>query len=45
MLVSYRTVQPHDLRRAADLGVRVCAGKRLPELAADLRKWIRHHNC
>jgi hypothetical protein len=40
MLVSYRTVPPHDLRRAADLGIRVCAGNRLPELSAELRAWL-----
>jgi len=40
MLVSYRTVKPHDLRRAADLGIRVCDGNRLSELASDLRNWL-----
>ncbi|MEA3274005.1 MAG: DUF1887 family CARF protein [Pseudomonadota bacterium] len=41
MVVSYRPLPAHVLRRAADLGVRVCAGSRLPELAAELRDWIR----
>ena len=40
MLVSYRKLPAHDLRRAADLGIRVCAGGRLPELAAELRAWL-----
>jgi hypothetical protein len=40
MLVSYQALPGHVLRRAADLGVRVCAGTRLAELAADLRGWI-----
>jgi hypothetical protein len=40
MLVSYRDLPPPVLRRASDLGVRVCAGARLPELAAELRDWL-----
>lgn len=40
MLVSYRPLPSYDLRRAADLGVQVCAGPRLPELPAVLRAWI-----
>jgi len=44
ILVSDRKVQAHELRRAVDLGIRVGDGKRLPELAADLREWIPHHN-
>lgn len=40
MLVSYRNLPPNVLRRAADLGIRTCAGTRLPELAADLRVWL-----
>ena len=40
MLVSYRALPAYDLRRAADLGIRVCAGNRLPELAAELRAWL-----
>ena len=40
MLVSYRNLKPHDLRRAADLDIRVCAGNRLPELASELRRWL-----
>jgi len=41
MLVSYRQLPPGVQRRAADLGVRVCTGARLPELGADLRAWLR----
>ncbi len=41
MLVSYRDLPAHVLRRAADLGVRVCTGARLPELTGDLRGWLR----
>jgi hypothetical protein len=40
MLVSYRDLPPRVLRRAADLGVRVCVGSRLPELAAELTAWL-----
>lgn len=40
MLVSYRDLPARILRRAADLRVRVCAGRRLPELAADIRGWL-----
>jgi hypothetical protein len=40
MLVTYRALPPHDLRRAADLKISVCAGPRLPELGADLRAWL-----
>lgn len=40
MLVSYHDLPAHVLRRAADLGVRVCTGRRLPELEADLRAWM-----
>ncbi len=40
MLVSYRDLADHDLRRAADLRIAVCAGARLPELRAHLRRWI-----
>jgi len=36
MLVSYRDLPPHVLQRAADLGVLVCTGMRLPELAGQL---------
>lgn len=41
LLVSYRALPLHDLRRAADLGVTVCAGQRLPELRSVLRAWLR----
>lgn len=41
LLVSYRALPPHDLRRAADLGVTVCAGPRLAELGSALRTWLR----
>ncbi|MCG6940639.1 MAG: DUF1887 family CARF protein [Thiohalocapsa sp.] len=40
LLVSYRELPAHVLRRAADLRIRVCAGRRLPELPAALRAWI-----
>lgn len=40
MLVSYRDLPAHVLRRASDLRVRVCAGARLPQLASELRAWI-----
>ena len=40
MLISYRDLPPETLRRAADLHIRICAGRRLPELAAVLRDWI-----
>jgi hypothetical protein len=40
MLISYRDLPHHVLRRAADLRIQVCAGKRLPELHAVLRAWI-----
>lgn len=40
MLVSYRPLPAHDLRRAADLRVQVCAGPRLPELRSALRSWL-----
>ena len=40
MLVSYRDLADHDMRRAADLRIAVCAGARLPELRAHLRRWI-----
>ena len=40
MLVSYRNLEPHDRRRAADLDIRVCAGSRLLELPTELRKWL-----
>jgi hypothetical protein len=40
MLVSYRQLPPHDLRRAADLRVQVCAGPRLLALRGALRAWI-----
>jgi hypothetical protein len=40
MLVSYRDLPAHVLRRAADMGVRVCAGGRLPELAGHLASWL-----
>jgi hypothetical protein len=40
VLVSYRQLPAHDLRRAADLKVHVCAGPRLSELRSVLRAWI-----
>ncbi|WP_058558330.1 Card1-like endonuclease domain-containing protein [Thiohalocapsa sp. ML1] len=40
MLVSYRVLPDHVLTRAADLRIEVCAGGRLPELPAVLRRWI-----
>ena len=40
MLVSYRDLPPRVLKRAADLRVRVCAGARLSELAAELAAWL-----
>jgi len=40
MLVSYRDLPPRVLRRAADLGVRVCAGTRLADLARQLAAWL-----
>jgi len=40
LLVSYRELPAHVLRRAADLGIHICAGRRLPELPALLRNWI-----
>jgi hypothetical protein len=40
MLVSYRDLPAHVLRRAADLRIPVCAGGRLPELPAVLRRWV-----
>lgn len=43
MLVSYRELPAHVLRRAADLRIRICAGRRLPELPALLRDWIAPH--
>lgn len=40
MLVSYHDLPSHVLRRAADLGVGVCTGRRLPELESDLLAWM-----
>lgn len=40
MLVSYRDLPGHVLRRAAELRIAVCAGRRLPELQTHLRDWI-----
>ncbi len=40
LLVSYRDLPPRVLKRAADLGVRVCAGAKLPQLAAELTAWL-----
>jgi hypothetical protein len=44
MLVSYRDLPARVLRRAADLRVRVCAGARLSELAAELAAWLPRPN-
>lgn len=40
MLVSYLKLPAHVSRRAEDLRIRVCAGDRLPELRADLARWL-----
>jgi len=40
MLVSYRTLPPHDLHRAESHGIKVCAGIGLKDLPTHLAKWI-----
>ncbi len=41
MLVSYHDLPDHDRRRAADLGIRVCAGRELQTLHKALTDWVR----
>lgn len=41
MLVSYRSLKDHDRRRAADLGIAVCAGQEVQRLSEHLKGWIR----
>lgn len=40
MLVSYLDLPAAVRRRAADLGIRICAGERLPELHAEIARWL-----
>ncbi|MBL3529336.1 MAG: DUF1887 family protein [gamma proteobacterium endosymbiont of Lamellibrachia anaximandri] len=40
MLVSYQDMPDHDRRRAADLGIKVCAGRDVQRLNEFLKQWI-----
>lgn len=40
MLASYLDLPAQVRRRAADLRIRVCAGERLPELRAEVARWL-----
>ena len=40
MLVSYQRLPATVLQRASDLGIRVCDGRRLPELGSVLADWL-----
>lgn len=42
MLVSYQDIRPEDKQRAADLGVRVCAGDKIQCLRNELADWVGH---
>ncbi len=42
MLVSYQDLSVHDLDRARDLGIAVCAGAQLRHLEGHLREFIGH---
>jgi hypothetical protein len=41
MVVSYHDLPDHDLRRAADLRIHICAGLKLQQLGAELADWVR----
>ncbi|MCF7992870.1 MAG: DUF1887 family protein [Thiohalocapsa sp.] len=40
LIATYRDLRPHLRRRAADLGIRVCAGSQLADLPAVLFDWL-----